>query len=401
MKKLNYLIGLLLVGGMAFTSCVNEDNPSGNDEWAVKDIPSDKDATPNPVFGDDEINATIPNFNYSISEENGWAVVRLDMTGIKDPFTNDWVELYGTKHPKQNVWVSVDGVPKGFTIEKVDNGNTSAVDLVFLVDNSGSMGQEAEGLARDITNWAMSLNEKLDIRFGCVGYGYNVGSEYPSLINNYGVSGALNLTSFENLDAFLNNRGYYGTQRTVGYAGADSETLSALAAKDEYSKAGGECGIQALRFADENFNFRTGANRIYVNFTDDANYTGGNKDISIDYVKNVENWPATKGTIHSVISNSASRITARAAAVGGAEISWLPSDYTGGTTIYVPSDFSGVTLDDLPVTGALLNSYIIRFTNVAGVLDGQAHKVWITVKSESPNGEILANKEYDITFIKE
>jgi hypothetical protein len=48
----------------------------------------------------------------------------------------------------------------------------------------------------------------------------------------------------------------------------------------------------------------------------------------------------------------------------------------------------------------MLNSYIIRFTNVAEVFDGQPHLVKITVKSLSPNGEILAEKDYEITFTK-
>ena len=57
-----------------------------------------------------------------------------------------------------------------------------------------------------------------------------------------------------------------------------------------------------------------------------------------------------------------------------------------------------VHLSDLPVSGALQNSYIIRFTNVKDLFDGMEHRPHITVKSNSENGEIIADKEYNIMF---
>ena len=169
MKKLHLLLsGLLIAGGVVFTSCVKEDNPTANNDFIVKDIPSDDEAGPNPVINPEDINTIIPNFNYTVNEEGGVSVIRLDMTGVRDPYTNDWVELYGTKHPKQNVWLSLDNKPKGFSITKVTNDKKSSVDLVFLVDNSGSMSEEANAIARDIKAWAAKLAQTIDIKFACV-----------------------------------------------------------------------------------------------------------------------------------------------------------------------------------------------------------------------------------------
>ena len=396
MKKLNLLFAGLLVCGALFMSSCNETNDNPVKPTNTTGIPNDADAKPNPILDPSSLNTTIPNFNWTYSYENGELVIRLDLTGVKDPYTDDWVELYGMESAKQNIWVSVDGISKGFTIEKINDQKKGTVDMIFLVDNSTSMREEAEGVAKEIKKYANELNSKMDILFGCVGYGRYVGYEYDYPKNNYGVSGALNLSSYEQLDAFLNQRGKTGVDRTVGYFGDDANKLSSAAAKDEYYKSGGENSIQALRFADENFSFTTGANRVYVNFTDDANYPGGNKNISISYVENTETWPVYKGTIHSVISNSEDIIINRSKQVSDAELSYLPSDYTGGTKIFVPSDFSGVSLSSLPVTGALLNSYIIRFRNVP--LDGRVHEVWLTVKSTSPNGEILADKKSEVIF---
>ncbi len=72
------------------------------------------------------------------------------------------------------------------------------------------------------------------------------------------------------------------------------------------------------------------------------------------------------------------------------------SEYTGGSIIYTDRYFTGVTLDDLPVTGAMQNSYIIRFTNIEKYMDGQPHMVKITVVSA--DGKVRAEKVFSVIF---
>jgi len=395
---------------MSMSSCTGlvdaimgtEDNPSGSSTkpTTVPGIPSDASATPNPTLPQAP-NTTIPNISYSVSSVSGSTVVRFDMTGIQDPYDpTKWVTLSGTGESDENIWVSIDTKAKGFKVVNISEAGSSSskVDLIFLVDNSGSMYEEADAIATQIDAWATKLASTMDIRFGIVGFGYNVGMEYEHLINDYGVAGALNITTADKVTAYL-NRGGTGVYRTVGYEGADADELKTIAQKDLYSKAGGECGIQALRFADENFSFRSGANRVYVMFTDDCNYPGGNPDISIDYVKDPLKWPSAKGTIHSVISESKDELIRRTQEfVLNSELPWLPSDFTGGTIKYAKRDFSDVTLEDLPVTGALKNSYYIDITNVESLFDGKPHVVKITILS--PTGTIRAEREFTITFKK-
>lgn len=383
MKKLHLLLsGLLLAGGFVFTSCDKQDNPTVTDV-TVADIPSDKEAGLNPAIDPNDINTVIPNFNYTVNEEKGATVIRLDMTGVRDPFTNDWVELYGTKHPKQNVWLSLDDQPKGFSITKVTNDKKSAVDLIFLVDNSGSMGQEANAVARDIIAWSAKLSQTIDIRFACVGYSVS-GT----------INGAFDFADATALADYLNRS--TGTSRTMGYGGDYAAELEAAANEMNQDRVWDECGVMALKYADKYLRFRNGANRIYVNFTDEPNQPNGKEYYSTEWIKEIANWPSTKGTIHTVYS----AYNTWTQTINYNEWPWNLSDYTGGTTLYADSYFSNVSLDDLPVSGALLNSYIIRFTNVKGVFDGKPHRVKITVKSQSPNGEILAEKVYEITFTK-
>jgi hypothetical protein len=369
------------VGGlsMMFVACSNETNSVDPGIPSIPGIPADDPENPNPIVLPEDINTLLPNFSYSVYKENGWYVIRLDMTGVQDPYTKDWVQLYGPGNSNQNIWLSIDDMPKGFSISKEEQ-HSKAVDLVFLVDNSGSMDQEANTLANQVLAWSQKLEaSELDMRFGCVGY--------------YGdISGALNITTIDNLNNFLNYSS--GTGRTMHFGGADANELRSKTGP--YNMGYNECGVAALRFADEQFTFRAGANRVYVDFTDEPNQPNYNSEYSTEWVKDVTNWPTTKGTIHTVYSENNNWTQS----INYREYPWNISEYTGGTTLYTNPSFSGVNLDDLPVTGALLNTYIIRFTNIEHLFDGNEHDVHITVKSASPNGEILADKRYSIIFVK-
>jgi len=158
---------------------------------------------------------------------------------------------------------------------------------------------------------------------------------------------------------------------------------------DKYNKSGGECGVQALKFANEYFKFRANSNRVYVNFTDDYNYHGGDASISVNYIS--ENWETYYGTIHTVFSGG---FTPTSKSYGDNPL--LMSEYTGGTTIMANSSFSGVTLESLPVTDAMRNSYIIRFTNIDEFMDGQPHEVRITILS--PDGTVSAERTFYVVF---
>ena len=72
------------------------------------------------------------------------------------------------------------------------------------------------------------------------------------------------------------------------------------------------------------------------------------------------------------------------------------STYTGGTSKDVDPYFSNATLEDLPVTGAMQNSYIIRFTNIEDKMDGQPHTVKITV--QSADKAVKAVKTFNVVF---
>lgn len=153
---------LLTLALLGITSCMKEDSRTimlDNDNSSTS-IPSDSRATPNPPISNP--NTNIPNINYTIEEENGKSIVRIDMTGVQNSDGDDWLRLVGTEgNNSQNVWVSIDDQPKGISVHNtIDDNNSDVIiknDFVFLVDNSGSMSEEADAIARDIINWARTL----------------------------------------------------------------------------------------------------------------------------------------------------------------------------------------------------------------------------------------------------
>lgn len=328
-----------------------------------------------------ESNLTIPQPAFYV-DENNEDILNMSLTGIQIPGTDEWMELFGTGHASQNIWVEVDGKPKAIsvinseTVQARTRGAMSRIaplsrakaDVVFLVDNSGSMSEEANTVAQEIIDWSTTLSQTMDVQFGCVGIDHNY------------VNGAIDITTVEALHDYLNNRnGYtYGTSRTKGYVDSNLATKASA-----YNNAGGECGGIMLHFADENFTFRPGANRIYVHFTDEPNQPNGNGGWSVESVNtnsSYYNWGATRGTIHTVFSDLYNYRP---------DTNWTPlhyedprlfATYTGGTTIDTDASFSGVSLEDLPVTGAISNSYIVKMNFTRDMLTGK-HTVKIVIKS--------------------
>ena len=354
------------------------------DNNAAIGIPDSQAGTTPTIQG--EPNLTIPQPAFYV-DENNEDILNMSLTGIQIPETGEWMELFGTGDNRQNIWVEVDGKPKAITVtnsktvqartrgamSRIAPLSRAKADVVFLVDNSFSMSEEANTVAQEIIDWSTTLSQTMDVQFGCVGIDHNY------------VNGAIDITTVEALHDYLNNRSghTYGISRTTGYVDANLETKAAA-----YNNAGGECGGIMLHFADENFTFRSGANRIYVHFTDEPNQPNNHVEWSVESVNTASpdyNWGATRGTIHTVFSDLYN--------YRPDTYNWTPlryedprlfATYTGGTTIDTDASFSGVSLEDLPVTGAITNSYIIKLNITTDMLTGK-HTVTIVILSTDGN----------------
>lgn len=381
--KLKWLFLISL--GLFLCNCSKDD--SGSDAEIVTGIPDNSKAGPTPNVKPEESNVSIPNVGFAAEDVKGHKVVNMNMTGIFNTQTGKWMELQGTGESGQNIWLEIDGVPR--SIKTVSTGKDTRsikkamADLIFLVDNSGSMSEEAEQLAKEIDDWSSKLSQLLDLQLGCVGYDGDI-------------TGAMDLGTQEALSAYLNREYTWGTDRTYGFEGPRADVLSTAA--HDYDNGWYECGAAALHFADKNFSFRGGANRIYVNFTDEPNQPNNKPQFSVASVQSQNDWKVWQGTIHSVFSGSH---TYNPETYNWRDLyeekPWLMSDYTGGTSILdAPANFAGVTLESLPVTGALTNSYNVRFHYTPDLQTGK-HVVKVVILS--PDGSVKSAREFiDVSF---
>lgn len=360
------LICVLSVGFM--TGCEDEMEALFNDTG----IPDNSKAEDSPYVNPAEVNANIPNVGISLMNVGGHPVVNMTMTGIYDKQNGTWLDLQGTMKNGQNIWIEIDGVPRSLKAERLTTRATSnnKLDLVFLVDNSGSMSQEADSLAASILDWSDELAATFDLKLGCVGY-------------NGSINGAIDMTTPAELHNYLGRS--YGTYRTVGFEGTNADDLQTKAS-DYYTW--GECGAAALHFSDDNFAFRASTTRLYVNFTDEPNQPASDQpEFSVESVSSSSSWGVHQGTIHTVFSED----TTYCYFGDYDERPWLMSEYTGGETMFVPSNFSGVSLSNLTVTDALRNACNIQI-HLTDDLKSGTHDMEITIVT--PDRSVQAVRTY-------
>lgn len=357
-------------------------------------IPSDAMAGNPPTVQDGDITFTMPTSISALSlDPNNPNIGRFNLAGIQTG--GQWLELFGTGEANQNVWVEINGIQKGIKVingeEVVARSRTTIAiakakaDVIFLVDNSGSMSEEANKVAEEIIRWSAKLSQTMDVKFGCVG------------IDHRNINGALNITDVNTLSAYLSC--YTGTSRTSHYGErmttppADLNILKTKAGN--YTSAGGECGGIMLHYADENFTFRDGANRFYVYFTDEPNQPGNRSPwsvLTVNPASEYYNWDSSKGVIYTVYSGLD---------LYGDPHSWqnwlvkedptLFSSYTGGQILETTGSFN-ISLDELPVTGAITQSFIFQFNITPDLVVGGVYDITIIIYS--PDGTIISKYTY-------
>lgn len=346
-------------------------------------IPSEDKAKPCPWdVTEDETNITIPGFS-TYTEPSNKKVMSFSFTGIRTKSGN-FMKLYGTDTPYQNVWMEIDDTPVSIVIYDQDEVAKAQADVVFIVDNSGSMSEEANYVAREINDWATELNKHMDVKFGVIG------SEGKF------VNGALDITDASTLSAYLNRSGVSGITRTVGFSGSNQATLSDAAALSKYRNSSYyESGGMMLRYADEQLTFRTGSNRTYVGFTDEPNQADNIHSFSVESFNHSSsdyNWSAQRGTIHYVFSGNTSNYSWWDNVASKKYINENPklfSDYTGGSYQICKSDFTDFDWEKVAVTGSIENSFVMGIRKTASVTVG-THKVTITIYDSSGNkGKVI------------
>lgn len=358
MRKLLFILALVFTSLIYFSCDTTEDPQDLN-----TDIPGDPTGVTVPTPTKNNI---LPSGSFSTTGSR----VKLNLLGLIDPTTNQPLTLtYNASTPQgSNIFVEEDGVVQGLKVTKVGTGNVLTADIVFCVDNSGSMGQEADSVAASIIAFANFLQASgLDVKFAVVGYSYGY------------VNGGINFANATSISNYLNR--YTGTYRTEGYSGPDSATLYTRGYR--FGTATAENGIVAAIFADSVYAWRSGAQRVFINFTDEPTQSNGNtwtNAIGCGLLSG-------KATVHTVFSEDSTYYSWN----NQNERPWDISICTGGTIKFIPGDATGLNLKDLPVAGALANSYLVEYVSAK---TGVAHVVKITVYTSTADGVQTFNVTY-------
>lgn len=347
---------LLLLASATFFACKEDENPAGNND-PNSDIPAD----PGGSAPATTINNVQPAATFAKTPGNE-SRIRISLLGIINPATGQPIEFSGN----QNLFVTEDNTLKGIRLTRVSSNATIGTDIVFVVDNSGSMFEEADSIAAKIIAFANVLQASgINARFGCVGY------DGP-------VTGALDLTIADSLRAYLNRPNVTGTSRTRGFGGSNAQALQ-QAAQGQNAGVFGENGIVAIRFADSLFAWRQGAQRVYINFTDEP--TQPNNRPWYSTAGFLASWSNIRGTIHTIWSGGDTTWTETPLVN---EKPWRLSIGTGGTIRVIRSDARDLDLTTLPVTVAIQNSWIVEFRTSNPNIP---HTVRITVRTNGADGE--------------
>ncbi len=168
------------------------------------DIPADSSK----VVPTTTLNNVKPEAEFVQYEDNPKRI-KVSFLGLTDPATGETIQLVAN----ENIFLSEGSarLQKGLKVTQSRAENKLPVDLVFIVDNSPTMSEEADNIAGKISDFATELAASgVDARFACVG--------------TYGdINGGINFTDVAALKTHLDRDS--GTKRTEGFSGADAKTL--------------------------------------------------------------------------------------------------------------------------------------------------------------------------------
>jgi len=337
---------LLILFFIFIVGCSKDNNNPVDETPTNTDIPQDPtNAAPVPALNNITPSAPAPS-----KVPGNPSRIMINLIGVIDPVTEQPINFVAN----QSLFIVEDSKNKGILVSSAGGSTTLNADVVFVVDNSGSMDEEADSVASKIIAFVNYLQARgINLRVGCVGYQYG------------DVNGGINLTDANSLKNYLNRPTvYYGTDRTIGFSGSDSARLANAASL--YPILSGENGILGICFADSFYTWRSGSARVYLNITDEPTQNGGYEHWCSNSLR--LRWKPEKGTIHTVFSidsyywNAGQPDTANVYYWSEYdERPWVLSSFSGGTIKFVHSDATDLDLTTLPVTGVLANSVKVEF----------------------------------------
>ncbi len=236
-----------------------------------------------------------------------------------------------------------NGVPQTarFQVTPPQSGdNVRLADIIFLIDASGSMVEEIADVRASIAAFTEELvASDIDFRLGLVQFG-NRGETNPFLFNNG------NLTS--NVELFRR------MTRAIGIGG------------------GFEPGFLALRMAIQGFNFRPGAQKIFVLISDEDSDDSDQQ-----------------ATLDLLLANNITVHTAVDCAIGTAETDYCNGSSVRGATDGLLFNIVGPYSQILEtIAGNTADTYILRYQSSNPNFDGTTRNIECQVITPTIQGSV-------------
>lgn len=370
----------LLVSSIMVAGCGNMlGTPKDKAKTSEKgDIEDDPNALP-PIVTKGDLR---PSFSFLHAKGNRIALNLLGMVDLKSSQPIDF-------RANESVFVVEDGRLQGIRITQNSQSNSLPVDIVFAIDNSGSMDEEANGVADKAIDFAKFLAASgIDVRLGVVGFDGEI-------------SGAIDLAVPADVAAYLSRPGMEGADRSRGYAGFNTQALEAAARALNMSTGftpGSENHIAALVYAEKSFAWRTNAQRVFYTFSDETNtdtlpgqHPAWNGQTDYQISSFCSRWKPSFGTIHTIWSGDNFAFDPQ-------NPNYLPEDprslagCTGGTVTMVASDASDLDLTQVNSTLAVANSAMVEFISDSAL---ETHTIDVIVKTaDGSDGKTTLRLKY-------
>ena len=276
-------------------------------------------------------------------------ITNLDAKEFPFVFLNATVDTDGTPEPgftESNFTVLEDGVEQTNRFDVVppeEGGGVRLADIVFVIDDTGSMGGEIDDVRDNVISFVDALSTS-DVNFnlGLITYKDDV------------------------------------TIRQEGTLTSDAEEFQELIGS--LRAAGGndfpENGLGAIQTALSSYSFRPGSQKIFVLFTDATSHTAD------DTRSGVEPQPIPLGELASRLQDAG--VTTYAAAIDDPVYRGVGSitEATDGRYFSVRDPIDGI-LDD--IGGSVSNTYVVRYRASNESRDGTERVVRLEVADGSGN----------------
>lgn len=404
-QKNNILLVFLALLLIVFSESCNKDTIV-NSPNINSDIPVDPGTAP-PVYMSGPLK---PAIGLEITPGNADRI-RLNIGGVLDPETHLPIE-----YSAANLTVVEDSIVQGIKISAAGT-QTLGIDMVFLIDVTGSMQTEINGVTNSVLGFIDSLrNKHLDIRCGVVAFADNKDIRIPESINGIHDSldpGAFAIVQYRNLDTNLSEAGpIYRfidtlTSSYLGYSGGDTP----------------EGCFDALWYAYSNFDWRQSAQKIFIVITDAPSWgkyapVGSGTSRSPWRTDSLAAVLSGNATVHTVSPSSVINFDNNVnghkmkmefnndnTVLGNYDVKYLSipgtftqngvtynSNGTGGTWTVIPSN-GYINLNELPIAGVTSHSSLVEF--VTNKPHGTTKTVRVVVKINSTkNGEVSIISTY-------